>query len=124
MLTIKGAIIFAVLGILFMIKNPFHKRGFLRVQGIITDYEKKQTEEKPIYFAKVKFPLGEEEILFTDTQPLIKKPRLNKFVEVLYNEQDPHQAQIESAFVIFFPWFFILMAFLILLYNLMQTFVF
>ena len=124
MLTIKSAIIFAVLGIVFMIKNPFHKRGFLRAQGVITDYEKKQTEAGIIYFAKVKFSLGEEEIFFTDNQPLSKKPRLNKFVDVLYDKKHPQQAQIESSFIILFPWFFILAAFLILLYNLVQIFAF
>lgn len=124
MLTLKSVFIFAVLGILFMIKNPFHKRGFLRVQGIITDYEKKQTENGFIYFAKVKFPVGEEEILFTDDTPLSKKPPLNKFVEVLYNKKNPEQAEIESNFTIIFPWIFILVAFFILLHNLMQIFIF
>ena len=124
MLTIKSAVIFAVIGILFMIKNPFHKRGFLRAQGIITDYEKKQTEAGIIYFARVKFCLGEEEILFTDSQELTKKPQLNKMVDVLYDSQNPARAYIENNFIIIFPWLFILAAFIILVYNLVQIFIF
>jgi hypothetical protein len=124
MLTLKSVFIFAVLGILFMIKNPFHKRGFLRAQGIITDYEKEQTETGFIYYARVKFPVGEEEIFFTDKKSLRKKPSLNKIVDVLYNPQDPQDAQIETNFVIIFPWLFILVAFIILVYNLMQVFIF
>ena len=124
MLTINGAVIFALIGILFMFKNPLHKHGFLRTQGIITDYEKRQTENGFIYFAKVKFCLGEEEILFTDPQELTKKPQLNKMVDVLYNKQDSAQAYIESNFSIIFPWLFILAAFLILVYNLTQIFIF
>ncbi len=124
MLTLKSVFIFAVLGILFMIKNPFHKRGFLRVQGIITDYEKKQTDTGIVYYARVKFPLGEEEILFTDDTPRSKKPSFGKIVSVLYSKENPQQAEIESNFIIIFPLFFILAAFIILLYNLMQIFVF
>lgn len=40
MLTLKSAFIFVFLGVLFMIKNPFHRQGYVRAQGIITDYEK------------------------------------------------------------------------------------
>lgn len=124
MLTLKSVFIFAVLGVLFMIKNPFHKRGFLRAQGIITDYEKEETDTGIVYYARVKFPLGEQEIIFTDATPLNKKPPLNKFVEVLYDKENPEQAEIESNFSIIFPWLFILVAFLILIYNLMQVFIF
>lgn len=124
MLTLKSAIVFAVLGVIFMVRNPFHKSGFLRAQGIITDYKKRQKGGDFIYFARVKFPLGERDILFTDETPRHKKPRFGKIVEVLYNREDPQEAQIESAFSILFPWLFILIAFLILLYNLTLTFVF
>lgn len=123
MLTFKSAIVFFVLGVLFMIKNPLHKRGFLRAQGIITDYEKKQQDGKDDYFARVKFPFKEDEILFTDTTPRRKKPTFGKIVSVLYNSQDPSEAQIESNFSILFPWIFILIAFCILIYNLKQIFI-
>lgn len=124
MLTLKSVFIFAVLGILFMIKNPLHKHGILRVQGIITDYEKKQTDTGIVYYAKVKFPVGEEEILFTDSNGSSKKPKQGKIVSVLYCKEKPEQAEIESNFIIIFPWIFILVAFFILLHNLMQTFIF
>ena len=124
MLTIKSSVFFALIGILFMIKNPLHKHGISRAQGIITDYEKKQTENGFIYFAKVKFPVGEEEILFTDSNGSGKKPRQGKIVSVLYDKEKPEQAEIESNFIIIFPWLFILAAFFILLHNLMQIFIF
>ena len=123
MLTFKSAIIFFILGILFMIKNPLHKHGFLRAQGVITDYEKSKENGKEIYFAKVKFPFKDDDILFTDTTPHRKKPTFGKIVSVLYNSQDPSEAQIESNFSILFPWIFILIAFCILIYNLKQIFI-
>ena len=124
MLTFKSALFFALIGIVFMIKNPFHKRGFLRAQGIITDYERDEKDGEDVFFAKVKFPLGEREILFTDKTPRRKKPRFGKIVEVLYNEENPKEACIEGAFSIIFPWIFILISFFILIYNLKQTFIF
>lgn len=123
MLTFKSAIIFFILGVLFMIKNPLHKCGFLRAQGIITDYEKSKENEKEIFFAKVKFPAKNDDILFTDTTARSKKPTFGKIVSVLYNSQDPGEAQIESNFSILFPWIFILIAFVILIYNLKQIFI-
>lgn len=124
MLTLKSAIIFAVLGVVFMIKNPFHKSGFLRAQGVITDYERAQQGPNTVYFAKVKFPFKEEEILFTDITPRSKKPLFGKIVSVLYNSKKPQEAKIEGIFPIVFPWLFVLAAFIILVYNLRQTFIF
>ncbi len=124
MLTFKGALFFALVGIVFMIKNPLHKRGFLRVQGIITDYERGQKDGEEVFFAKVKFPYKEKEIIFTDDTPQRKKPTFGKIVEVLYNEQNPKEACIEGAFSIIFPWIFILISFFLLIYNLKQYFVF
>lgn len=124
MYTLKEAVILAVLGFVFMIKNPFHKRGFLRAQGIITDYEKRILEGKTLYFAKVKFPFKTEEILFTDKYPRAKKPRFNKIVSVLYNCQNPLEAQIEPAISILLPWLFLFAAFCFLIYSLKQNFSF
>lgn len=124
MLTLKSAIVFAVLGIIFMIKNPLHKRGFLRAQGIITDYERGKKDGKEVFFARVKFPLGEREILFTDDTPLRKKPTFGTIVDVLYDRKNPQHAEIESNFSILFPWIFILISFFILIYNLKQRFIF
>lgn len=123
MLTFKSAIIFCILGIIFMIKNPLHKRGFLRAQGVITDYEKNLRNGKDIFFARVKFPCKEDEILFTDRTPRRKKPVFGKIVSVLYNQEEPEDAQIESNFSILFPWIFVLVAFGILIYNLKQIFI-
>ena len=123
MLTFKSSIIFCILGIIFMIKNPLHKSGFLRAQGIITDYEKSLKDGKDIFFARVKFPCKEDEILFTDKTPHRKKPVFGKIVSVLYNQEDPEDAQIESNLSILFPWLFILIAFGILIYNLSQIFI-
>ncbi len=123
MLTIKSAIIFVILGIIFMIKNPLHKRGFLRAQGVITDYEKSLRNGKDIFFAKVKFPVKDDDILFTDNTPRRKKPVFGKIVSVIYNKEDPSEAQIESNFSIIFPWLFVLAAFFILIYNLKQIFI-
>lgn len=123
MLTFKSAIIFCILGIIFMIKNPLHKSGFLRAQGIITDYEKSLRNGKDIFFARVKFPCNEDEILFTDKTPHSKKPVFGKIVSVLYNQEEPEDAQIESNLSILFPWLFILIAFGILIYNLSQIFI-
>lgn len=124
MLTLKSAIVFAVLGIIFMIKNPLHKRGFLRAQGIITDYERGKKDGKEVFFARVKFPLGEREILFTDNTPFNKKPTFGTIVDVLYDRKNPQHAEIESNFSILFPWIFILISFFILIYNLKQRFIF
>ena len=123
MLTLKDSLLFCILGIIFMIKNPFHKGGFLRAQGIITDYEKSLKDGKDIYFARVKFPFKEDEILFTDKTLRRKKPRFGKIVSVLYDRQEPRHAEIESNLSILFPWFFILIACGILIYNLKQIFI-
>ncbi len=124
MLTFKGALFFALIGIVFMIKNPLHKRGYTRAQGIITDYERGQKDGKEVFFARVKFPYKEKEILFTDDTPLRKKPTFGKIVDVLYDRENPQRAEIESNFSILFPWFFILIAFFILVRNIMQLFIF
>ena len=124
MLTFKGALFFALVGIVFMIKNPLHKRGYTRAQGIITDYEKGQKDSKEVFFAKVKFPCKEEEILFTDNTPLRKKPTFGTIVDVLYDKENPKKAEIENNLSIIFPWLFVLVAFVILIYNLKQIFVF
>lgn len=123
MLTFKSAIIFCILGIIFMIKNPLHRRGFLRAQGVITDYEKSLKDGKDIFFARVKFPVKDDDILFTDSTPFRKKPTFGTIVSVLYNKEDPQDAQIESNFSILFPWIFVLVAFGILIYNLKQIFI-
>jgi|GEM_PF-3123957 Protein of unknown function (DUF3592). len=124
MLTFKGALFFALVGIAFMIKNPLHKRGFLRAQGIITDYERGKKDGKEVFFARVKFPCKEEEILFTDDTPLRKKPTFGTIVDVLYDRKNPQHAEIEGNFSIIFPWIFILIAFIILIFNLKQYFIF
>ena len=113
MLTLKSAIVFAVLGIIFMIKNPLHKRGYARAQGVITDYERGQKDGEDVFFAKVKFPCKEEEIIFTDNTPLRKKPTFGKIVDVLYDRENPQRAEIEGNLSILFPWIFILIAFII-----------
>ena len=83
MLTFKSAITFCILGIIFMIKNPLHKRGFLRAQGVITDYEKSLKDGKDIFFARVKFPVKDDDILFTDSTPFRKKPTFGTIVSSL-----------------------------------------